>query len=138
MRQEIRIDEEELPERGYSSSLIFEDDNCCVNFGKGNTIDSSFPMASVVFKKLNIEIFGGASFREYIAENQDSMGWSNAALSYFVLFCPEILIKQLQLFIERSHQDGIRKGREEKAEQIRKALGLDGHPACLLDNEGQE
>jgi len=122
---------------GYSSAREYEDEFCEVHYGYGREYEDEFceihygcgrehPMASVRFKKLGIMLIGGAEFHSYLKKRSSlTPAVYEACWHYFLTVFPERMVLGIlaEAFADQ-YQKGIRAGRAEKLEEIKKILEL--------------
>lgn len=123
----ITVDPDEVPD-SHSASKQHEDEHGDYYFGRSNSYDDFRAVATATLKKLNICVHGGESFKEYIKENKDKMGWHNAVLFYMIQHLikdkslsefSEILVK----IAENNFEEGFKLGEENVKKQFRKLIG---------------
>lgn len=127
---QIRVDHDELP-NGYSAVVHIPDGDYSVSLGSGNTFaEQTKEIAIVDFKRFDVSILGGRSFRQYVMGKAEEYGGHHlAAVAYLLQRWGENVTKgSIAEFFALLHcvtNEAERNGRRKKAEELRRWLDTD-------------
>lgn len=148
-RIEVKVDPEEIPKRGYSAVRVTEDEHGYYSYGSGNMQTDDRPIVIADLKNIGLHIEGGETFKRFIENNKDEMGWADCVLSYTLRFLMDdgslesVLLDMLDL----RHKAGFKAGQYNLRNYFRRGLNLDHdpdncdlagreHPYCDLAERG--